>query len=82
MIKNNMMLKIENAPQRVEKEMRVLEVYEEGVENDDLGTAMHTTKNINDESYDPDKIQGDIQRPSNKSLKHQIKSILKSSRRS
>ena len=26
------------------KEMRVIEVYEEGVENDDLGTAMHTTK--------------------------------------
>ncbi len=27
-----------------EKEMRVIEVYEEGAENDDLGTAMHTTK--------------------------------------
>ena len=27
-----------------EKEMRVIEVYEEGVENDDLGTAMHSTK--------------------------------------
>ena len=30
--------------QEWEKEMRVIEVYEEGIETDELGTSMHTTK--------------------------------------
>ena len=27
-----------------DKEMKTIEVYEEGLENDELGTAMHTSK--------------------------------------